>query len=104
AVLGNHLYLGGNFTAAGGKVALGVARVRINSAAESITASNGTGLIQFSGVTGYEYDVQRASSLASPTIWTIVNTTPLSPAENGSFIFNDTNAPAGFAYYRAVRR
>jgi len=54
-------------------------------------------------VTGYEYDVQRTTSLDPPILWTTVNTKPLSPADDGSFTFNDTNAPAGTAYYHAVQ-
>jgi hypothetical protein len=104
AVSGSHLYAAGSFSVAGGKVAGNIAKTRINSVAESLATSSGTALIQFSGVTGYEYDVQRTTSLNPPIIWSTVTASPLSPADDGSFTFNDTNAPAGLAYYRAMQR
>ena len=55
-------------------------------------------------MTGYQYDVQRTTSLNPPILWTTVTASPLSPADDGSFTFNDTNAPAGMAYYRGVQR
>ena len=94
----------GNEPRPGGRVAGNIAKARIGSVAKSIAASNGSALIQFSGVTGYEYDVQRATSLNPPLMWTTVTISPLSPADDGSFTLTDTNAPAGPAYYRAVRR
>ena len=54
---------GGWFTTAGGKVSAYIAKARIGSAAESITASGSSATIQFSGVVGYEYHVQRTDSL-----------------------------------------
>jgi hypothetical protein len=102
AMLKNDLYTGGYFTTAGGKVSVGIARVRIGSIATSIVATNSTSSIQFSGVTGYQYDVQRAVNLAPPITWTTVTATPLSPAPDGSFSFTDTNAPPGMAHYRTV--
>jgi len=104
AVLGSHLYAGGGFAVAGGKVAGGVAKTRINSVAQSIATSSGSALIQFFGVTGFQYDVQRTTSLNPPILWTTVTASPLSPADDGSFTFNDPNAPSGMAYYRAVQR
>ncbi len=104
AVSGTHLYAGGQFSVAGGKVAGGIAKTRINSVAQSIAPSSGSALTQFFGVTGYQYDVQRTTSLSPPILWTTVTASPLSPADDGSFAFNDTNAPAGMAYYRAVQR
>ena len=51
-------------------------------------------------MTGYQYDVQRATNLNSSIFWTTLTTSPLSPAPDGSFTFIDTNAPAGTAFYR----
>ena len=99
----HHLYAGGSFTTAGGKVSTNIAKARIASAAESITASGSSAAIQFSGVVGYEYHVQRTDSLTSPMTWTTLTTTPLWPAADGSLTFTDTNAPPGTAYYRLVQ-
>ncbi|HEU0011040.1 MAG TPA: hypothetical protein VFT34_14575 [Verrucomicrobiae bacterium] len=104
AVSGSSLYAGGSFTTAGGKVSAGIAKARIASAARSITASGSSATIQFSGVVGYEYHVQRTDSLTSPMTWTPLTASPLSPAADGSFSFTDTNAPPGTAYYRLVQR
>jgi len=104
AVSGGDLYVGGWFTVAGGKVSGYVAKVRIGCMATAVEATNSTTSIQFSGVTGYQYDVQRATSLSPPITWTTVNTSPLSPASDGSFGFNDTNAPPGQAFYRASQQ
>ena len=94
---------GGWFTTAGGKVSAYIAKARIASAAESITASGSSATIQFSGVVGYEYRVQRTDSLTPPMTWTTLTASPLSPADDGSFSFIDTNAPPGTAYYRLVQ-
>jgi hypothetical protein len=102
AVSGTDLYAGGGFTVAGGKVSAYIARARIGSIATSLVVTNSTAAIEFCGVTGYQYDVQRATSLNPPITWTTVTIIPLSPAPDGSFIFTDTNAPPGMAYYRAV--
>jgi len=103
AVSGSALYGGGWFTTAGGKAATYIAKARIGSAAESIAASGSSATIQFTGVVGYQYHVQRTGSLAPPVTWTTLTTTPLSPAADGSFSFTDTNAPPGTAYYRLVQ-
>jgi hypothetical protein len=100
---GSSLYAGGWFTTAGGKVSAYIAKARIASAAESITASGSSATIQFSGVVGYQYHVQRTDSLTSSMTWTTLTTTPLSPAADGSLTFTDTNAPPGTAYYRLVQ-
>ena len=90
--------------AAGGKLSAYMAIARIGSIAKSVAAPSSTASIQFSGVTGYEYDVQRATNLNPPISWTTITTSPLSPAPEGSFTYTDTNAPPGTAYYRAVER
>jgi hypothetical protein len=100
AVSGSSLYAAGSFTTAGGKASVGVVKARIASSAESITASGSSAAIQFSGVVGYEYHVQRTTDLAPPKTWTTLTTSPLSPANDGSLTFTDTNAPPGTAYYR----
>jgi hypothetical protein len=104
AVSGSDLYVGGPFTVAGGKVSAYVAKARIGSAAEFITASGSSATIEFSGVVGYEYHVQRTENLTPPMTWTTLTASPLSPANDGSFSFIDTNAPPGPAYYRLVRQ
>ena len=104
AVTGPDLYAGGSFSVAGGKVVGHIAKARIGSVAKSIAGTSGSAVIQFSGVTGYEYDVQRATTLSPPITWTTVTPIALSPADDGSFTFHDTNAPVGAAYYRAVQR
>ena len=102
AVSSRDLYAGGRFTTAGGTPANYIAKARIRSAAESITASGSSATIQFSGVVGYQYHVQRTDSL-TPPMWTTITTTPLSPAGDGSLIFTDTTAPPGTAYYRLLQ-
>ncbi len=104
AVLGPDLDVGGPFTAAEGKVSACLAMARIGSIAKSVAAANSSASVQFSGVTGYQYDVQRTTNLNPPITWTIITTNPLSPAPDGSFTFTDSNAPSGTAYYRAVER
>ena len=103
AVSGSSLYAGGRFTTAGGKVSSRIAKARIRSAAESITKSGSSATIQFSAVVGYQYHVQRTTSLTAPITWTTLTTTPLSPATDGSLTFTDTNAPPGTAFYRLVQ-
>jgi hypothetical protein len=103
AVSGSHLYAGGSFTTAGGKVSPYLAKARIGSSAESITASGSSATIQFSGVVGYEYHVQRTASLTPPMTWTTLTTSPLSPADDGSLTFTDTTAPPATAWYRLVQ-
>ena len=100
---GPDLYAGGPFTTAGDKVSAYVARARIGSVAKSIASSEGVAALQFSGVTGYEYDVQRTDSLGSPINWTTLTLSPLSQASDGSLSFTDTTAALGAAYYRLVQ-
>jgi hypothetical protein len=102
AATGDELFAGGIFTTAGGKIAPYMARARIGSKAQGLTASNSTASIRFSGVTGYPYDVQRATNLTPPVAWATVSDVPLYPAADGSFIFADHGAPSGTAFYRAA--
>jgi len=83
-----------------GEVTASVFKARIGSNVRSVVVTDSTVTLQFSGVTGYEYDVQRTTNLNSP-IWMTINTNPLSPAADGSFTFTDTNTPPGNAFYRA---
>jgi hypothetical protein len=73
-VFGPDLYVAGGFSAAGGKVSPYLASTRIGSIVKSLAAANSTASLQFSGVTGYQYGVQRATNLTSPIIWTTVTT------------------------------
>ena len=79
AVSGRHLYGGGSFTTAGNKASAHVAKARIGSAAESITASGSSATIQFSGVVGYEYHVQRTDTLTPSMTWTTLTASPFHP-------------------------
>src|SRR5204863_522704 len=56
-MLGSDMYAGGYLTMAGGKVSTYIARARIGSIARSLVAANPNPYIEFSGVTGYQYDV-----------------------------------------------
>jgi len=100
AVESNNLYAGGYFWTVAGKPSQNLVKARIGSIAQSVALTNSTPTIQFSGVTGYQYEVQRATNLTSPITWTIITSSPLSPAPNGSFKFVDTNAPSGQTFYR----
>jgi len=102
AVSRQKLYVGGQFLMAGGKISVRMAQVRVGNIAKAVTLSNSTAFVEFCGVTGYQYHVQRTISLDPPVTWTTVTTSPLSPTPDGSFTFSDTNAPPGMAYYRAV--
>jgi hypothetical protein len=75
-----NLYVGGGFTVAGGVIAN--VKLYCNR--------------------GQQFGVQRATNL-SPPAWTNVNSSPLSPAADGSITFVDTNAPTPAAYYRAFQ-
>jgi len=99
---GNDLYVGGNFTMAGGKAAEHLAKARVGSKARSLVANEFGTTVEFSGVTGYEYDLLRATNLTAPIVWAPVNTNRLIPAADGSFTFTDTNPPPGKAFYRAA--
>lgn len=104
AATGDELFAAGGFTKAGGKISPYVARARIGSIAKSLLRTQSTASIEFSGVTGYPYDVERATSLAPQIAWTTVTPGPLYPASDGSFTFADTNANWDTAFYRASFR
>ena len=73
--------------------------------AQTIAVSGGRAVIAFYGVPGFQYDVQRATSLGPPANWTNMTTgSPLAASLNdGSFSYTDNNAPDGTAYYRSIQ-
>ena len=74
--------------------------------AQTITVSGGAATINFYGIPGVQYDVQRATSLgpSPPADWSIINGSPLTASENdGSFAYTDSSAPNGTAYYRSIQ-
>jgi len=73
--------------------------------AQTITVSDGTATISFYGIPGFQYDVQRATSLGPPANWTTITIgSPLTASPNdGSFTCTDDSAPNGMAYYRAMQ-
>jgi hypothetical protein len=73
------------------------------SLAKDISVTNGTVTVKFFGIPGLSYDVQRTANLATPDSWATLTSTPLAPGADGSFIYTDTNAPLGTAFYRCVR-
>jgi hypothetical protein len=73
--------------------------------AQTIAVSDGTATISFYGIPGFQYDVQRATSLGPPANWTTITMgSPLTASPNdGSFTCTDDSAPNGMAYYRAMQ-
>lgn len=71
---------------------------------KTIAVSGGNATIQFFGIPGTAYDVQRTTSLTEPVTWTTLNSNPLSPGTDGSFSFTDSSPPPNTAYYRSVQR
>jgi hypothetical protein len=107
-VSGPNLYAGGNFTLAGGKASAYLAQAYLiappGGVVESIAASNGTAKIGFYGNPGHYFDIQRSTNLIPPAQWITLTTNALSPAADGSMVFDDADAPVGCAYYRSVQR
>jgi uncharacterized repeat protein (TIGR01451 family) len=66
------------------------------SSVTSLVSSGGSATLQFAGVPGYAYDVQRASSLTGP--WTVILTTNAPP--HGLWIYTDPSPPQPTAFYR----
>lgn len=99
AVSGANLYAGMSDDSSGH-----IFKARIGSTVEVVAATTSPVSLQFSGVTGYDYDLQRTTSLNPPLFWTTLNTNPLMPAADGSFMFTDTNATSGSAFYRLHKR
>jgi hypothetical protein len=75
--------------------------------AQTITVSGDTATIHFYGIPGFQYDVQRATSLgpSPPADWSTRTTgSPLTASSNdGSFTYTDGSAPNGTAYYRSLQ-
>jgi uncharacterized repeat protein (TIGR01451 family) len=65
--------------------------------AKSITANGSNAVVNFAGVPGHYYDVERTTNLVSPA-WTVLGTTSVPP--KGVWQFVDTNPPSGGAFYR----
>ena len=94
-------------TTAGGKVSGYAAEAYLVAPPGGIVDSivipvSGTADVRCYGNPGQQFGVQRTTNLA-PALWTAVNSSPLSPAADGSFTFVDTNAPPEAAYYRAFQ-
>jgi hypothetical protein len=77
----------------------------------SISVSEGVATVKMFGIPGFQYDVQRATSLNGP--WTTLTsapplnaTPPFTATADGSFSFtdnfNDLGGPPGSAYYRSL--
>jgi hypothetical protein len=66
----------------------------------NISATNGVVGLRFAGIPGYTYQIQRATTLVSPT-WTTLWTTNCPPL--GLFDFIDEAPPVGEAYYRTAQ-
>jgi len=66
--------------------------------AQTISVSGGAVTVNFAGIPGYTYDIQRATDPGGP--WTMV-ATQTAPA-NGLFSYTDPSPPAPTAYYRLI--
>ena len=99
AVSGNELYVGGEFTTAGGKVSAYLAKAIINPPVLTLEHSaSGTNFIRYSGVPGTAYHPQRAPTLAGPWPSIATNTAPA----NGRVETADHAAPPDKAFYRVL--
>jgi len=70
----------------------------VGGLAQSVDTSGGTVSVGFSGVPGYQYDVERAEDVNFTVNLTVLTTTN-APA-NGQFSFTDTSPPQPTAFYR----
>jgi hypothetical protein len=70
--------------------------------AKTITVSGGTATIKFFGIPGFQYDVQRTTSLTEPVTWTTLPASLRTPGADGSFTYTGS-APNGTAYYRSLQ-
>ncbi|PYJ03542.1 MAG: hypothetical protein DME25_11910 [Verrucomicrobia bacterium] len=74
-----------------------VQAVHLTGIAQNITVNGGSVIIDFAGIPGYAYDVQRSTdvSFTSPVLLETTN----APAD-GLFSFTDNSPPSPQAYYR----
>ena len=99
AVLGANLYVGGEFTAAGGKPSLYFAEAYLvappGGLADTVaTLSPGAVSVEFYGNPGQLFGVQRTTNLAPP-FWATVNSNPLTPAATARSPLWIPTPPAG---------
>jgi len=66
-----------------------------SGSAQTITTGGGTVTVNFAGIPGFTYDIERSEDL---NVWSLMLTTN-TPA-NGRFNFTDTSPPSPTAYYR----
>jgi hypothetical protein len=101
AVSGSDLYAGGGFTAAGGKGSAYLAKAIVNPPLLAIQPDGFGGyLINFSGVPGSAYQLQRATKLAGS--WT--TSAPQNAPASGVLEFWDPFPPPGQGFYRTVQQ
>jgi hypothetical protein len=101
AVSGSYLYAGGSFTTAGGKVSAGLAKAIVNPPLLSIEPDGFGGyFIDFSGVPGSAYRLQRATKLSGE--WT--TSAPQTAPASGVLEFWDLFPPPGQGFYRTVQQ
>jgi hypothetical protein len=97
AVSGSDLYVGGNFTSAGGKISAYLAKAIVSLPILAIEPDVDVSyFIRFSGVPGSAYQLLRAPSLAGPWATNASQTAPAS----GRVEFRDQFPPPGQAFYR----
>jgi hypothetical protein len=100
AVSGSDLFAGGFFTTAGGKASAYLAKAIINPPVLAIEPDGFGGyFIDFSGVPGSAYRLQRASAVAGP--W--ATSAPQIAPPSGQVEFWDLFPPPGKGFYRSVQ-
>jgi hypothetical protein len=101
AVSGSDLYAGGYFTAAGGQVSAYLARAVVNPPVLAIESDSFGGyFINFSGVPGSAYRLQRAPTIKGP--WS--TSAPQTAPSSGFVQFWDFLPPSGQGFYRTARQ
>jgi len=70
--------------------------------ARKISVVNGVAVIEFQGLPGESYYVQRAEHLSEPMEWTTLNRDPVPAGPEGLFTFTDARPSADTAYYRCL--
>ena len=66
----------------------------------AMTQSGGVNTVSFRGTPGTSYRIQRTTDLTAPVTWTTLSTQTAPPS--GIIAIQDTNPPAGQAFYRAI--